>query len=281
MKLDFTKLHGNGNDFVLVDEAGKIIIPEEEKPQFARRACDRHFGIGGDGLLFLSREVGNLRMRIFNSDGSEADMCGNGIRCFLKYAVDEGYADFGEVDVVTETGTLTAEALDREDETGVRVDMGPPAKTCKAIPAKGEGEFEGTIQGYKVYACNTGVPHAVVFVDDIDDFDVESEGPEIRYSEQFPEGANANFAQLRDGVLHVRTYERGVEAETLSCGTGATAAAVIANGLGKVGREVDVETRGGPLKISVEEETAYMEGPAVEVFRGVLDREELPESRPL
>lgn len=279
MTLPFTKLHGNGNDFILIDEADEELVSEEEKAAFARGACAHHFGIGADGVLYLSRSDGRLGMRIFNKDGSEADMCGNGIRCFLVYAVEQGYVSHGAVEVETGAGTLTAESVERDGEIWVKVDMGQPATECRTIPAVGAGEFQKEIEGYEVYACNTGVPHAVTFVNNLETLDVNKEGPDIRYSEHFPEGANANFAEVRDGVLHVRTYERGVEAETLSCGTGATAAAVIANGLDMVGREVDVETKGGPLTIHIDTETVYMEGPAVKVFRGEVEREALPKGR--
>ncbi|MBS1263348.1 MAG: Diaminopimelate epimerase [Methanonatronarchaeales archaeon] len=277
--LPFTKLHGNGNDFILIDEYEETLVFEEDRPDFARAACHRHFGVGGDGALFLSRGNGKLRMRIFNADGSEPEMCGNGIRCFLRYAVERGYASLGEVEVSTEAGDLVAEVRERDGEAWVEVDMGEPTLLCSDIPAAGESEFREEIGGFEVYACNTGVPHAVVFVDDVDDIDVEEVAPRIRFHGAFPEGANVNFVEVTDDALRVRTYERGVEGETLSCGTGATAVAVIANTLERVGEEVDVETRGGPLKIHVGE-TVRMAGPAVEVFTGTLDRDSLPPGRP-
>lgn len=278
-EIPFTKLQGNGNDFVLVDESRDAYIDEEEKPFFAQKVCDRHFGVGGDGVLFLSNEEG-LEMRIFNPDGSEAEMCGNGIRCFLKYALESGYASYGRVEVSTLSGDLSVEAAERNGETWVRVDMGEPALMCSDIPAKGEGTFEEQLEGFDVYACGMGVPHAVIFVDDLEDLDVEEVAPEIRFSERFPEGANVNFVEVTDDEIYVRTYERGVEGETQSCGTGATSAAVMAHMLDKVSHEVDVRTRGGPLKIEVGDRVT-MEGPAVLVFEGELRKDALPEDRPL
>jgi len=270
MEIPFTKLHGNGNDFVLIDEYEKIIIPDDMKGQFAALYCDRRFGIGADGVLFLSKsEKGNLRMRILQPDGSEAEMCGNGIRCLAKYAFDAGYVK-ESCTVETPAGEMPVSMAYREDEFYATIAMGTPLFDRKDIPATGEGEYKETIGVHEVYAVNTGVPHAVVFVDDLDSLDVAAHSPQIRFHDTFPKGANVNFVQVTGpDTISIRTFERGVEAETLSCGTGAMASAAVAHKLGKVGMTVKVETQGGPLTITLDG-VAKMEGPAATVFAGVI-----------
>ena len=271
MDLPFEKLHGNGNDFVLIDEYAKVVIPEAMKPEFARLYCDRRFGIGGDGVLFVSKgQSGDLRMRLLQPDGSEAEMCGNGVRCVAKYAVDRGYT--GDAFVVeTGAGPVPVEAgYDDDGVFAATIGMPDPAFHRFGIPALGEGEYLEEIDGLKVRAVNTGVPHAVVFVDDLDGVDLEAVAPAIRHHPSFPEGANVNFVQVTGpAAIRVRTFERGVEAETLSCGTGATASAAIAHRFGLVGPTVEVETTGGPLTIALGSSTT-MTGPAETVFSGVI-----------
>jgi len=274
-----TKMHGNGNDFVLVDEFKEAVIPEEDKPKFVRAVCHRNFGVGADGALFVQpSEKADARFRYFNSDGSEAEMCGNGIRCFSRYVVEEGYAP-EILKVETLAGILELEVY-RENGWWVRVDMGKPRFGKGEIPALKdvwgyELEFEG--KKYRLYAANTGVPHVVVFVDDLD-FDIIPLARKIRYMDIFPEGTNVNFAKVEstDRIV-VRTYERGVEDETLSCGTGSVAVAAIAGKLGLVNRKVEIITRGGVLKIEITDKTTYMIGGASRVFDGVLRVDELYE----
>lgn len=270
MEIPFTKLHGNGNDFVLIDEYEKIVIPDDMKAQFSELYCDRRFGIGADGVLFLSKtENGLIRMRILQPDGSEAEMCGNGIRCLAKYAFDAGYVK-ETFRVSAMAGEMPVAAGYREDEFFATITMTTPRFERKDIPATGGGEYKETIGLFTVYAANTGVPHAVIFVDDLDSIDVASHSPDIRFHATFPEGANVNFVQVTGpDAISIRTFERGVEAETLSCGTGATAAAAVAHRLGKVGETVRVETPGGPLTIVLGAETK-MEGPAATVFKGAI-----------
>ncbi len=271
MDLPFEKLHGNGNDFVLIDEYANVVVPEAMKPEFARLYCDRRFGIGGDGVLFLSKgEGGDLRMRLVQPDGSEAEMCGNGVRCVAKYAVDRGYA--GEAFVVeTGAGPVPVEAgYDEDDAFEATIGMPDPAFDRSGIPAIGDGEYLEEVDGLEVRAVNTGVPHAVVFVEDLDGVDLDAVAPAIRRHPSFPEGANVNFVQVTGpGSIRVRTFERGVEGETLSCGTGATASAAIAHRLGLVGEPVEVETAGGPLTIGIGRKTT-MTGPAETVFSGLI-----------
>ena len=271
MELPFVKLHGNGTDFVLIDEWDGIKVPEEMKGEFASVYCDRRMGIGGDGVLYLGKtSEGNPGMRLFQPDTSEAEMCGNGIRCLIRYAFDMGYVKERCV-VETIAGKIAAASgYDEDGDFLVEVTMTPPRFDAPSIPAKGEGDFHEFINGYDVYAANTGVPHAVLFVKDLDTLDICQIAPAIRNSQFFPKGANVNFVEVSgEGSIRVRTFERGVEWETLSCGTGATASAAVAHHLGKTGPVVEVETEGGPLTITLTD-GATMKGPADVVFTGML-----------
>jgi diaminopimelate epimerase len=270
--IHFTKLHGNGNDFILIDEYKTEKIPEKEKPAFAEKYCRRRFGIGADGVLFITKSgKADIKMRIFNADGSEAEMCGNGIRCLVKYALDEGYIS-REAHVETMAGVLSITSR-VEDKTWVSVNMGMPAFSRKDIPAKGSGEFlEINMHGYSVSAANTGVPHAVVRVDSLDAPELMHDAPKLRYDPVFPKGTNVNFVHVDSGnEITVRTYERGVEDETLSCGTGSVACAAVCRRLGWTGEKVRVHTKGGELVITLTDEGAFMEGPAERVFDGTLN----------
>jgi len=272
--LTFTKLHGNGNDFILVDETGQGQVAESEKIRFAIACCHRNFGIGADGVLFLTNSSrADLGMRLIQPDGSEAEMCGNGIRCLAKYAWDTGYV--GEFfDVETLAGIIPVQVREMDGSFWAKVDMGVPKFDRPSIPACGIGELVSEeIEGCKVSAVNTGVPHAVIFVEDMV-FDIRETAPLIRHNSLFPEGANVNFVKIGQ-PLEIRTFERGVEGETLSCGTGSVAAASVARRLGLVDDEVRVQTKGGPLIITFEEDKAFMEGPAVTVFSGELSEEYL------
>lgn len=268
----FTKLHGNGNDFVLLDEMHHELVPEALKGPFAVRCCRRNFGIGGDGVLFLvGTDRADLGMRLFQPDGSEAEMCGNGIRCLAKYAWETGYAGHS-FNVETLAGIIPVQVREIDNCFWAKVDMGFPAFDRPSIPAVGSGELMMERLGdLEVSAVNTGVPHAVVFVDDLD-IPVDELAQVIRHSSLFPEGANVNFVKVGES-FEVRTFERGVEAETYSCGTGAVASAAVARRLELVGDEVLVETMGGPLIVSFEGERAYLEGPAVTVYTGELSEE--------
>lgn len=266
--IHFTKLHGNGNDFILIDEYRGEVIPY--KSGFAARYCDRRFGIGADGVLYLgSSDKADIGMRIFNSDGSEAEMCGNGIRCLAKYALDEGYIK-ENASVETHAGILTL-SLRVEDKTWITVNMGIPVFQREKIPAIGVGEILNVpLHGFNVSAVNTGVPHAVIFVDSFE-AGLMATAPKIRYDPVFPKGINVNFVILNSkDEITVHTYERGVEAETLSCGTGCVASAAVAHKLGKTGKKVKVNTDGGMLRITLANDGAYMEGPAERVFEGTV-----------
>jgi len=265
----FTKLHGNGNDFILIDEYDEKIIDESRKAGFALKYCDRRFGIGADGVLFLGKsDSADIRMRIYNSDGTEAEMCGNGVRCLVRYALDEGYIK-EKASLETLAGILTINSK-REDKTWISVNMGKPQFKRTQIPAKGAGEFFNVIlHGYAVSAVNTGVPHAVIIVDSLDDPGLMQTAPKIRYDPVFPKGTNVNFVHVdSNDEITIRTYERGVEGETLSCGTGSVACAAVAHRIGKTGSIVKVNTKGGELRITLTDDAAYMEGLAERVFEG-------------
>jgi diaminopimelate epimerase len=210
MEIPFTKLHGNGNDFVIIDEYEKIIIPDDMKGQFAAIYCDRRFGIGADGVMFLSKsEKSMLKMRILQPDESEAEMCGNGIRCLAKYAFDAGYTK-ESCTVETLAGEISVAMGYREEEFSATITMPTPEFDRKDIPATGDGEYKERIGEFDVYAVNTGVPHAVIIVDAIDAIDVEAAAPQIRHHATFEKGANVNFVE-RTGPDNIRRSPVGPE----------------------------------------------------------------------
>ncbi len=271
--IQFTKLHGNGNDFILIDEYDGEIISEKNKASFAQKYCDRRFGIGADGVLYISKsDCADLKMRLLQPDMSEAEMCGNGIRCLVRYALAAGYMRVDTCTVETLAGVLSVDTRKENGTVWIKVNMGKPLEDRADIPAKGEGAFINEPMGeLHVSVVNTGVPHSIVFVDDIDSVPLMNIAPSIRYDDVFPNGSNVNFVQVNtDSEVTIRTYERGVEGETLSCGTGSVAAAFIANKLGKTGEIVTVHTKGGPLRITIDDGTTYMEGQAEIVFDGTI-----------
>ena len=271
--IHFTKLHGNGNDFIVIDEYNGLVVPDNSKPGFAEKYCSRRFGIGADGVIFLSgSETSDIKMRLFQPDRSEAEMCGNGIRCLVKYAMDAGYISSGNAMVETMAGILPVEVKSQDNKVLVKVNMGKPLFDGKDIPMRVKGEFiDKELENMQVSVVNTGVPHAVIFVDDLESIDIDRLARPIRYHFVFPKGTNVNFVNVTpDGILNMRTYERGIEGETLSCGTGSVAAAVIAQRLGRTGNEVTVNTLGGILNVTIENDLAFMEGPAVTVFNGTI-----------
>ncbi|MBW6470294.1 MAG: diaminopimelate epimerase [Methanosarcinaceae archaeon] len=272
--IEFTKLHGNGNDFIVIDEFVDKIVPDNDKAEFAVKYCDRRFGIGADGILFISRSnKADMKMRLFQPDASEAEMCGNGIRCLVKYAFDSGHIDVGTATVETMAGVLPAQT--RKDDMGfwVKVNMGQPLKTRAQIPAKGDADDEFidiVMHGHSVSVINTGVPHAVIFVEDLD-LDILGIAPKIRFDPIFPNGTNVNFVKMdSEGEVTIRTYERGVEDETLSCGTGSVASAYLAHIHKGMDGEIRVHTKGGDLNISIVNDIVFMEGPAVTVYKGAI-----------
>ena len=270
--MKITKMHGLGNDFIVFFDEGTI---ELDVTDMAQRLCDRHTGIGADGLVIvMPSEVADVRMRIINSDGSEAEMCGNGIRCFAKYAYDRKIITKDIFTVETLAGIMTPEII-AEDGVAklVKVNMGKPTFTASAIPMAVEAEkvidytidVDGT--SYVVSSVLLGVPHTEVFVEDVTTVPLTALGPKIEKHPLFPKGTNVNFVQVVDeNTVKVRTWERGAGA-TLACGTGSCSSAVMAHEKGLTGRSIDVELYLCTLHIDYDEEgTVYMTGPAAEVF---------------
>ena len=269
---EFTKAHGNGNDFVIVDEWNGERVDENDKSGFAERYCDRRRGIGGDGVVFLSRASeadADARMRLYQPDGDPVEMCGNALRCIARFCVDRGYFGSGEAFVV---GTGAGNREVSWDGERATVEMGAPSFDADDVPARGDGVgdevVEENVAGRVVTAVNTGVPHAVVFVDDVAAVDVKEEAPPVRHADVFPEGANVNFVENDGDTYRARTFERGVEGETLACGTGAVAVAAVARQLRGAGDEVRVGTRGGTLAVEFADDVAYLRGDAELVYEG-------------
>jgi diaminopimelate epimerase len=260
--LDFLKMNGAGNDFVMIDNrSGANALSRDE----IARLCDRHRGVGADGLLLLETGQGSLRMRYYNADGGEAEMCGNGARCFARFAQIVGAA--GEtLSFSTVAGTVSA----RIEGAAVTIGMSEPHDLATGRTLEIAG------QPLTVHSLNTGVPHAVVFVGDVAAVDVAGAGRAIRYHQQFaPKGTNANFCEIAGpGALRIRTYERGVEAETLACGTGVVAAALLHHRLAGVPSPVAVTVRGGEtLRVGFDAgadgfRNVTLTGPAEVTFEG-------------
>ena len=281
--MHFTKMHGIGNDFVMVNclgaDGGALLAECRSR---AVELCDRKFGIGGDGVIAVLRgETARFAMRMFNPDGSEAEMCGSGIRCFAKFLFDRDLTGKdAEFAVETGAGLLHLQVTPGPDGKAavVRVDMGEPILTPAQIPttlAEGGGpvvgvplELPGRI--LHVTAVSMGNPHAVVFVDNVKDFPLEIIGPQVEHHPAFPRRTNTEFIQIvSDREIIFRVWERGAGA-TLACGTGACAAVVACVLNGKTSRSVLVHLPGGDLDIhwSEADNHVYMTGPATEVFNG-------------
>ena len=271
--LEFAKMHGAGNDFVVVDGIRSQLPP---LGPLARSLCHRRFGIGADQLLVLrSSRAADFRMEIYNPDGSPAEMCANGIRAFFKYLRDRGLTDADEVRVETAGGIVSPRWA---GPNRVRVDMGRPILEPSKIPTSlgaGDGpvldvplEVDG--ETLRVSSVSMGNPHVVLFVEDPDEAEVERLGPRLEHHPAFPNRVNVEFAAcVSRERIRQRTWERGT-GETLACGSGACAVAVVSMLRGLVDRSLVVELRGGELEISWESDTAHvwMTGPAVEVFTG-------------
>lgn len=273
MSVKFYKYQGTGNDFILVENL-RGEIPDGDKAPLARRLCERKFGVGGDGLLLVEPStVAAARMRIFNPDGSEAEMCGNGIRCFAKHTYERHLTEGTEMTIDTLAGVKRVSLrLEGGKVAGVRVEMGRPREVV--LEEKLDVGGEEVILSH----MDMGVPHAVILVEDLERVDVERLGREIRHHPLFPKGTNVNFLQrLGGGAFRVRTYERGVEGETMACGTGTSACGVVASLLYvQDGGEMEIRTQGGPLRIEVEMgaggavEKVFLVGPAELVFEGTI-----------
>jgi diaminopimelate epimerase len=274
----FWKMHGLGNDYIVIDNRdGKI--SGLQAAELAKRLCERRFSVGGDGLLLVCNStIADAKMRIFNADGSEAEMCGNGIRCFSKYVYENGVVKRDEFSVETLSGVkhvwLTVKG---KEVVTVKVDMGEPNWERSSLPMKGKGTCIDTdldVDGeqFKVTCLSMGNPHCVIFVDCIDCFPVEEVGSKIENHKAFPKRTNVGFVEvLNEKELNVRVWERGC-GETLACGTGTCASVAAANKLGKVGNKVIVHVLGGDLKVEVGK-TVFLIGGAEKVYEGTLFKE--------
>ncbi|MFZ0441452.1 MAG: diaminopimelate epimerase [Methanobacterium sp.] len=283
--ITFSKMHGLGNDYIIIDESEKILIPEEKKPEIVEEICRRGFSVGADGVIFVtppSSEEADIRFRIFNSDGSEAEMCGNGIRCFAKYVYENEICEGDEILVETLGGI---KEIDLDVEGGeVRassVDMGVPTFKTSEIPMiTDEDEFldlELMVEGkpIRMTAVNVGNPHAVIFTENIENIDLNAVGPSIENHPAFPQKTNVHFVNIINrNEIEMITWERGA-GFTFACGTGATSSVIAGFKLGKLDEEVEVHLPGGELLIIVyqigEEVRTFMEGEAVLVFDGVME----------
>jgi diaminopimelate epimerase len=273
-------MHGLGNDYVYIDAINQKI---ENESSLAKFVSNRHFGIGSDGLILICKsDIADFQMRMFNSDGSEAEMCGNGIRCVGKFVYDKGLTDKTIVKIETLAGikTLVLNTKDGKVETA-RVDMGEPILEAEKIPVISKEqpvknlELEAENKKFKFTCVSMGNPHAITIVENTKEFDVEKYGKILEVDKAFPKKANIEFAQIIDKEnIKMRVWERGA-GETLACGTGACATAVACNLNGLTGRKVNIELLGGTLNIEWNEKDnhVYMTGPAVTVFDGELYEE--------
>ena len=271
-------MHGLGNDYVVVDNR-KEEIREHELRGIAQTLCERRFSIGADGMLLIcDSEIADVKMRIFNADGSEAEMCGNGIRCFAKYCYENDITKKIEISIETLAGTkkVWLNIVDANVQS-VRVDMGPPVYEKQFIPMLGDGtcineDLEVGDRTFRVTCLSVGNPHCVTFVDNVKDFPVEAIGSQIENHKIFPKRTNVEFVQvLNRRELIVRVWERGV-GETLACGTGACASAAAAHLLGKTDARIVVHLPGGDLEIEIPK-SILMTGPAQKIFHGMLFEE--------
>ena len=280
MKIRFTKMQGCGNDYVYVNGFTEH-IPQEKKPEFVRFASDRHFGVGGDGVIFINpSDEADFEMEMYNADGTRAEMCGNGIRCVAKYAHDKGLTDRAQFSIIS-GGKV--KYMDLTVENGVtkaiRVDMGEPILTAAEVPvvSKNQQSVDEEItvenQVYRMTCVSMGNPHAVVFVDSTADFPLEQIGPHFEHHERFPRRTNTEFVEIvSPDYVKMRVWERGT-GETLACGTGAcaTVVACILNGLTE--NQVTVKLLGGELEIYWDRDAnlVFMTGPAATVFEGEIE----------
>ncbi|WP_026496093.1 diaminopimelate epimerase [Butyrivibrio sp. WCD3002] len=286
--MHFTKMHGCGNDYIYID-GGKEKISQEEKPELVRYLSDRHFGIGGDGVIFINpfeTDLADFEMEMYNADGSYSEMCGNGIRCVAKFVYDKGLTDKTKLKIVS-GGRVRILDLKTEDNivTSVKVNMGAPILTPIEIPlalpdekAMNSGQIVNypiTVMDkeYNITCVSMGNPHAVVFLNrgmDLDSLDLEKIGPRFEHHSFFPKGINTEFVTIDDREnVHMRVWERGT-GETLACGTGccATVVACILND--HTCDDITIHVRGGEIRCKWDRElnTVFMTGPATTVFEG-------------
>lgn len=296
MKIKFTKMHGLGNDFILIDCLSQTLGAQRSAlSSLSKNLCNRRFGIGADQILLLyPSKNADFKMRIFNADGSEVEMCGNGIRCLAKYIWDRGLSKKTILDIETPAGNIRPEKKGKM----VRVDMGEPILEPGKIPVKIQDtryrmqdnraacimhhaskpiiDYPLTIKDkrFKITCVSMGNPHAVIFIDNVADFPVTYYGPLLERHKLFPKKTNVEFIEaLTSSEIKMRVWERGT-GETMACGTGASAAAVASNLRGLTGKNVTVRLTGGDLFIEwAGNNHVYMTGPATEVFTGEINIE--------
>ena len=283
MKYKFTKMHGAGNDYVYINCFENTV---DDPEQLSRLLADRHKGIGGDGLVLICpSEVADAKMRMFNLDGSEGNMCGNAIRCVARYIYDNNIAHKDVLTIETKSGIKTITLKTKNDRfISASVDMGKAILKPELIPMKAESEsfisqplnVGGT--EYIATAVSMGNPHCVVFVDDVDSIEIDKIGPLFENHPIFPDRVNTEFIRVIDKEnIQMRVWERG-SGETLACGTGscAAAAACVLNGYAEYDTPINVHLRGGMLKDTYKKDgTVIMEGPASNVFTGIIDTDDL------
>ena len=277
--MQFTKMHGLGNDYIYINLFKEVV---NDPAGLSRKMSDRHFGIGSDGIVLIgpAREESraDFRMQMFNADGSEAEMCGNAIRCVGKYVYDHEMTDKRTISVETLGGVKTLDlTVERDKVSTVRVDMGEPVLKPALIPMSVEGDSfidrEIRVNGrtYKGTAVSMGNPHIVIPVSGIDDLDLSLVGPQFEHHPLFPRRTNTEFIENPDkGNIRMRVWERGA-GETLACGTGASASLVASVLTGKANRKAIVHLLGGQLTVEWDEKTnhVFIDGPATTVFSGV------------
>lgn len=282
--IKFTKMHGCGNDYVYINGA-EVKLDADKKPDIVRFLSDRHFGIGGDGVIFINlSDVADFEMEMWNADGTRAEMCGNGIRCVAKYVFDHSLTDSKEISIVSagmiKYLVLTTEKSDKtargEEVVKVRVNMGKPILQPCEIPVDTDGDnaidVPITVQGkeYKMTCVSMGNPHAVIFMNGVADLDLEKIGPDFENHKLFPKRTNTEFVEIIDRAnVNMRVWERGT-GETLACGTGSCATAVACVLNGHTDEKVNVHLLGGTLEVEWDREAnlIYMTGPATTVFEG-------------
>lgn len=278
--IKFTKMEGLGNDYVYIDAISQHI---DNRSNLAIAMSNRHFGIGSDGIILICKSsIADFKMQMFNQDGSEAQMCGNGIRCVGKYVYDKGLTQKTELDIETLAGIkkLYLNVFGGEVQS-VKVDMGEPILDFAKIPlahmTNEEGKINVTEHGrdFSLKCVSMGNPHAVTIVDNVDAFEVKKYGSALEINKVFPEKANIEFVQIiNENTIKMRVWERGA-GETLACGTGACASVVACNLLGKSQKNVEVQLLGGNLKIEWDKENnhVFMTGPARTVFEGTWNKD--------
>ena len=274
----FTKMHGAGNDYIYINAIDSC---PANLPELSNEMSDRHKGVGSDGVvLIMPSDKADFRMRMFNADGSEGEMCGNASRCVAKYVYDKGLTSKRKITLETLAGIRVLEITKVVDEKvrEVKVDMGEPSFAPENIPTKSNCEvidmpISTSLGTLNLTAVGTGNPHGVVIMDSVSDLDIDSIGPEIQNNELFPRKANIEFVRIINrNEIEMRVYERG-SGETMACGTGACASVVATSRLGLTDRRATVHLKGGDLQIHwAENNHVYMTGEAATVFEGEYER---------